>query len=969
MRRLSGQAARWFARLLHATASLALLAVVLAAVGLSVLGWRLSKGPLEMPWLAARIERQVNAEDASGKLAIGTVALAWEGFSQGVDRPLDLRVTDVSFIDTDGVKLIAVPRAEVSLSLLGLLLGRIEPRAIEIEHARLKLYRSASGEISLDLGPRGDADAEAAVAAAEPAAEAKPARVKGARLEALLREFSNPAGSDRSPEHRRFRQLRRVRIVDAAVVVVDRQLQATWRAPRAEIDLLRGAAGGVRGRANMTVTLGDQTTQLDLSADLAPGGTETVLRASMTPVAPAALARAAPALAPLAALTAPVGVVATAELGPRLGLKTARATVRVGAGDLHVGSASVALSEATFAVSGDPQAISLDSARVALRGHPGGPPTVLGAHGTLHRAAGHIRAEIGLTLDQVAFADLPALWPEGVGQGARNWITGNITAGTARDGKVDVALEFAPDLSDATLTAAHGTLDGDGLTVWWLRPVPPIEQGVAQLRILDPDTLEIAVQSGRQRGEGAKANSAGVTVHDGTVRITGIMQHDQFGKISADLSGPVPDVLALLRSPRLHLFDHTSVDLRDPAGQVTGKVTVALPLRDEVTMDEITVGAEARLEGVHLTGIVAGHDLDGGALDMKADNNGMTIAGTAALATIPSTVNAAFDFRAGPPTQTLQTVTVSGKPSAAQLAAIGLAPGGIFVGGTVAVSATLTERRDGQGQVAANADLTDAALRLDLAGWTKPAGAPAQAQAVVRLQKDRLTSIDDVRLMAPDATVEGRARFANGRADVLDVSKLSLGKTRATGTVRFPGREGGPVAATVTGSTIDLSARLTYKSEKAGETPTDRVSSETAVQGNPPGQPWSLDARFDRAIMANGQTFTGLALKAEDNGARLTRLRLDAQADGNAPIAVEVAPAQGGRRLTASAADAGGLLRALDIMKTMEGGRLSVNGHFDDHSPGDPLSGTAEIEEFRVRNAPAMARVLQAMTLYGVVDM
>jgi hypothetical protein len=36
--------------------------------------------------------------------------------------------------------------------------------------------------------------------------------------------------------------------------------------------------------------------------------------------------------------------------------------------------------------------------------------------------------------------------------------------------------------------------------------------------------------------------------------------------------------------------------------------------------------------------------------------------------------------------------------------------------------------------------------------------------------------------------------------------------------------------------------------------------------------------------------------------------------------------------------------------------------------PGRPLTGTAEIENFRIGNAPALAKLLQAMTLYGLVE-
>jgi hypothetical protein len=52
----------------------------------------------------------------------------------------------------------------------------------------------------------------------------------------------------------------------------------------------------------------------------------------------------------------------------------------------------------------------------------------------------------------------------------------------------------------------------------------------------------------------------------------------------------------------------------------------------------------------------------------------------------------------------------------------------------------------------------------------------------------------------------------------------------------------------------------------------------------------------------------------------------------------------------------------------MQGGRLSVRGTFEDQRTGQPLSGSATIEDFRIRNAPAFAKLLQGMTLYGLVD-
>ena len=105
---------------------------------------------------------------------------------------------------------------------------------------------------------------------------------------------------------------------------------------------------------------------------------------------------------------------------------------------------------------------------------------------------------VSADLDQVEFADLGRLWPEGIGGGARGWLVANIPVGVARNGHVDLGVAASPDLSSVQLTRASGALDGEGLQVNWLRPVPPIDNGRAQLRILDPDTLEIIVTGGRQ---------------------------------------------------------------------------------------------------------------------------------------------------------------------------------------------------------------------------------------------------------------------------------------------------------------------------------------------------------------------------------------------------------------------------------------------------------------------------------------
>ena len=927
--------------LLHWLGTVAITGAVLVSVGLAGTAWRLSQGPMDLPWLTARLQDAINANSGPTKLTIGSVALAWEGFRRGVERPLDFRLTNVTVADQSGGRHVSIPSAEVSLSMYQLLRGRVALGSVEVDQPRLTLIRAADGTLGIDVGSPVESTDNTEASAATPVAD-------------LLAELAQPARTDRDRRNTLFGQLREVRVHDARVSMIDQGLGVTWRAPKAEIDLVRQPGGGVEGTAELTLALADQEAHLALSATLAAGGAETHVRARTTPISPGALARAAPSFAALSALDAPVGGNASFDLDRKLALQEARFDLHAGAGTAHIGQGSVPFLSAVLVGSATPDAISVRTLRVTLHGHATGPDTHLETRGTVQREAGRTSAAFSADLDQVDFADLPTLWPEGVARDARDWLLENITAGTAHDGHVDVGLEASPDLSDVVLTRATGTLDGDGLQVHWLRPVPPIDNGRARLRIIDPDTLEIAVSAGRQE---PRKGSTALLVRDGRMRITGIMRAQQMGVIDADISGSVPDALGLLREPRLGLLDRHPIDLKDPTGRANVKVAVALPLDKNVTMDGVAIHAQARLDNLHLSSVVAGHDLDDGVFDLDANADGMKLNGSASLALVPATVDASMDFRAGPPTQALQTVTVAGQADAAQLAAVGLDATSVL-SGRMQLSATLTERRNGTGDVAVASDLTASELTVAALEWHKSSGIAAKATARVLLDHDRLMRLDSVQLDGAGVSLRGRGSFSGGKLAQMQLDRLVLGRTVAQATVRLPENSASPIEVNCSGSVLDLAQRMERSTPP-------RKAAEVEPS---PGPPWVLDAKFDRVLMAHGAALDGVSVHAVNNGRVFRQLRLEGRTGTQGPIQLQIMPDGGGRRLMVNAVDAGELLRGLDVMQTMQGGRLSVEGHYEDAQPGQPLVGTANIHDFRIQNAPALGKLLQAMTLYGVVE-
>jgi hypothetical protein len=131
-----------------------------------------------------------------------------------------------------------------------------------------------------------------------------------------------------------------------------------------------------------------------------------------------------------------------------------------------------------------------------------------------------------------------------------------------------------------------------------------------------------------------------------------------------------------------------------------------------------------------------------------------------------------------------------------------------------------------------------------------------------------------------------------------------------------------------------------------------------------------LEARFDRVTLGEGRELLGVQGRAVVDEHSVLRQGFLRGRTSTASGAFElgVAPRPQGRSLRLTAEDGGAVLRALDGISSIDGGRLNLNGGWASNAVNAPLTGTAELEGFVVRGAPAIGKLLQAMTLYGLVD-
>ena len=935
--RTAWNVATWPVRVLRVLLGLALLLALLTAVGAIGLAWRLEQGPLDVTWMVRAAEGVLGAQSGLGRVRIGRATVAWNGFSGGVHSGLELRLHDVR---TPGAPGASVAQADVTLAPMPLLTATIAPRRIVLNGVRVRAVRGVDGALRFDIGSSAGTDDSSTGA--------------GGGFADVLTALRAPAGGTGADPN--LSALEQVMVEHALLTLVDDASGLSVQGEIDGLDLRREPGGGITGSATGKFVTGDTTLALAMKAELsAAGGTH--LDVTLAPVGTRTvdtsfLARLDPALAVVSGLDTSIGLQASLDL--TAGLRPEKATLHVNAGPGTLAvpeSAPVVFDRASISGSATwdgaswrPQTLTIDPAEIVLVA--GGTRrstariTVAAQH--VDDAGGQTVAQTTLGFDRAQFGDLPTLWPKAWGGHVRPWLTDNVTAGTAHDAAF-TATVVIPDEAPNTpkVTAASGAMEADDLVIHWLRPVPPIEHAHATLTVPGPDDLLITVP---------RANQGPIVLKDGAIRFTGMSHKDQYMALTATIQGSVPEVIKVLREPRLNLLSAHPIPITGSAGRAVAQLMLNVPMFDHLTFDQVSIASTGRLTGLRLGGLVAGRDLERGDIGFDVTQDGLKASGDATIAGIAGQADVQMNFKPGPATEVLQRARLVGRVGAAELAANGLDTAGLLTSGAAMVDTTYSEQRDGVSRVSVKADLQPAGLSV--LGWHKAPGVAARAEATVMLSHGDITGVPSLTASGPGLSVVARATAVGGVPRVLQVEKLALGPTLVSGEVAFPGHAGGPIRVRASGPVLDVSDQI------------DGIFGSGA--GGGVGQAFVADVRFGRVLLGHGRALTDVAAHAERTGGKLRSLQ--ATTGGREKLRASIAPVQNGRRLLVQAADLGALLAGLDLTRTIQGGALSVDAKYDDRFADPPLEGRVQLRDFGVKDAVIVGKLLQAVTVYGIVD-
>jgi hypothetical protein len=225
------------------------------------------------------------------------------------------------------------------------------------------------------------------------------------------------------------------------------------------------------------------------------------------------------------------------------------------------------------------------------------------------------------------------------------------------------------------------------------------------------------------------------------------------------------------------------------------------------------------------------------------------------------------------------------------------------------------------------------------------------------LQRDRLAAIERLRVEGEGVSLQAALDIPAGGPRRLRLARAVLGTgTNAQGEITWPRAEGQPWVVRLSGQSLDLTGEMARRDPvKPGE--------------EQRGPAWSAELQLDRLVLGPGRIITGVRARSENDGLITRNARITGRA-GVGAFELSILPSGLPRRrsLTITAQDAGGLLAALDVTEQIRGGQLQLSGSYDDSRTDHLLSGTAEITDFGVRDAPVVAKLLQAITVVGALE-
>ncbi|WP_394153020.1 DUF3971 domain-containing protein [Loktanella salsilacus] len=565
------------------------------------------------------------------------------------------------------------------------------------------------------------------------------------------------------------------------------------------------------------------------------------------------------------------------------------------------------------------------------------PALTLTASGALTATDAGWNAAVDVQSPKLGTGDVLRLWPEGIRPGTRLWFTNNILGGDL----TDVVAGWRKRPGEKAALAAGFAFEG--ASVRFLKQEPPIVAGAGYATLAE-DAFVLRLD----KGQVIAPQGGALDVAGSVLQIPNIRTKAAPLVLDIATSGSITGTLAILDQPPFQYLTKANLPVTLADGRAAVQAHVTLPLKPKIAPNEIDFDATANLSRVRSTTLVKGRTLASSDLAVSVDRGGMQISGAATLDGVPLNGRFAQEFGANrAPTQITGRVNIT--PQALDTFGIALPARTVSGAGTGQLAVTLA--KGVAPRFTLTSDLVGLGLSVPAIGYSKSRGSSGTLEVAGTLGAN--PAVERLSLRAPGLQAAGAVSLTAGnQLEAARLSRVVVGDW-FDGAVTLRGRgRGRGIGVEVLGGALNLS-RASFGG-----------SGGDGGAGGGSGQGLPIAVRLDSLTIADGLQLTSFNGNFDTTGG--FRGDFTGLFNGQAGIAGSVSPSRGRSAVRIRSDDAGAVLRAGNFVDGAYGGSLDLT-LLPAAEPGT-FDGTLGLRLLRVRDAPAIAALLDAISVVGLLQ-
>ena len=538
--------------------------------------------------------------------------------------------------------------------------------------------------------------------------------------------------------------------------------------------------------------------------------------------------------------------------------------------------------------------------------------------------------------------ELLALWPVKFADGARRWLDRSILRGNITNIAFDANLpkdllsgDRLPINEDLDLT-----FDVAGGDVRYIETMTPYTNTGGKGRVRGNSVMFEAIggRIGNIQVESAIADIPRLQPIGGDLKVKVIGQ------------GMTSDLMGLIDEKPFEFARKYGVKPEDFAGTGKVEVNVTRPLLEFFDRNRIKYAVTGHFENATAPFSLGPHKLKNGFVSMVVDSQGMTVKGPVNIGPWQADLNwqETFDYGATP-----TRYRVEGRMGRDTLDGFGLGFREYFDGDIdVSVDALGTGLDLSSAQITAN--LTETSMQIH-EYWSKQKGSPGQFTGQLKRQAGGAVLLEDMSITAPGFDVEGRIELANNfRLLDLNLTKANIEGFIDAAVQAKPDELNEKLSIFVTGRYLDVSPFVTG-----------------ALQNNGGGLdvPVLLTAGLEKLELNTAYIVENANMLFAHTGEGVSNARLGGRTkDGDLKIDMLTDAESAVRNVTIDIPDASDAAFAFLGLDSITGGRLQIQAQLPPVGARGALNGVANVEDFKLVDAPILAQMLSIASLQGLFD-